>query len=98
MDVERPCPSTTHFEEIGQTSRCSETTRMKRDKNSRHRGPMNPSERIDEVIAELGDWRGKTIAGIRKIILGADRNIMAEAKWKGKPKWAARGMKDDAEA
>ena len=27
---------------------------------------MNPSERIDELIAKLTDWRGKTLAGIRK--------------------------------
>ncbi|MGA3077967.1 MAG: DUF1801 domain-containing protein, partial [Bryobacteraceae bacterium] len=30
---------------------------------------MNPSERIDELIAGLTDWRGKTLAGIRKSIL-----------------------------
>jgi hypothetical protein len=30
---------------------------------------MNPSERIDELIAKLTDWRGKTPAGIRKSIL-----------------------------
>jgi hypothetical protein len=34
---------------------------------------MNPSERIDELIAKLTDWRGKTIAGIRKSILEAER-------------------------
>ena len=33
---------------------------------------MNPSERIDRLIAELPDWRGKTLAGVRKSIL-ADR-------------------------
>jgi hypothetical protein len=30
---------------------------------------MNPSERIDHLIAGLTDWRGKTLAGIRKSIL-----------------------------
>ena len=35
---------------------------------------MNPSERIDELIAKLMDWRGKTWATIRKTILEADRS------------------------
>jgi hypothetical protein len=37
---------------------------------------MNPSERIDQLIARLTDWRGKTLASIRKIILEADREII----------------------
>jgi len=39
---------------------------------------MNPSERIDELIAKLTDWRGKTFASIRKSILEADREIIEE--------------------
>ena len=39
----------------------------------RYEDPMNPSERIDQLIAELTDWRGKTLASIRKSILEADR-------------------------
>ena len=42
---------------------------------------MNPSERIDQLIAELTDWRGKTLASIRKTILEADREIIEEWKW-----------------
>ena len=38
-------------------------------KNSRHKDPMNPSEHIDELIAKLTDWRGKTLASIRKASL-----------------------------
>ena len=30
---------------------------------------MNPSEQIDRLIAKLGDWRGKTLASVRKSIL-----------------------------
>jgi hypothetical protein len=37
---------------------------------------MTPSERIDQMIAELTDWRGKTFASIRKSILEADREII----------------------
>ena len=44
---------------------------------------MNPSERIDQLIAGLTDWRGKTFACIRKSILEADREIIEEWKWMG---------------
>jgi hypothetical protein len=53
---------------------------------------MNPSERIDELIAKLADWRGKTLAGIRKSILEADREIIEEWKWMGSPVWSRDGM------
>jgi hypothetical protein len=58
---------------------------MKRDQNSRQNDPMNPSERIDQLIAGLTDWRGKTFAGLRKSILEADREIVEEWKWMGSP-------------
>src|SRR5258707_14968046 len=53
---------------------------------------MNPSERIDELIAKLKDWRGKTLASVRKIILAADREIIEEWKWMGSPVWSRDGM------
>ena len=53
---------------------------------------MNPSERIDQMIAALTDWRGKTFAGVRKAILGADREISEEWKWMGSPVWYRDGM------
>ncbi len=53
---------------------------------------MNPSERIDELIAELTDWRGKTFASIRKTILETDREIIEEWKWMGSPAWSRDGM------
>src|SRR6266508_2934689 len=53
---------------------------------------MNPSERIDQLIAELTDWRGKTFAGIRKNILEADREIIEEWKWMGSPVWSHDGI------
>src|SRR5881409_2067597 len=65
---------------------------MKRDQNSRHKDPMNTSERIDQLIAELTDWRGKTFASIRKGILEADREIIEEWKWMGSPVWSHDGM------
>jgi hypothetical protein len=53
---------------------------------------MNPSERIDQLIAELTDWRGKTLASIRKTILDADREINEEWKWMGSPVWSRDGI------
>ena len=53
---------------------------------------MNPSERIDELIAGLTDWRGKTFASIRKTILETDREIIEEWKWMGSPVWSRDGM------
>jgi hypothetical protein len=53
---------------------------------------MNPSERIDELIANLTDWRGKTLAGVRKSILAADREIVEEWKWMGSPVWSRDGI------
>ena len=53
---------------------------------------MNPSQRIDQLIAELTDWRGKTFAGIRKSILATDREIIEEWKWMGSPVWSRDGI------
>ena len=53
---------------------------------------MNPSERIDQLIAKLTDWRGKTLASIRKSILDADSEIIEEWKWMGSPVWSRDGI------
>jgi hypothetical protein len=53
---------------------------------------MNPSQRIDRLIAELTDWRGKTFAAIRKSILETNREIVEEWKWMGSPVWFRDGM------
>jgi hypothetical protein len=52
---------------------------------------MNPSEQIDQLIAGLADWRGETLAGIRKTILAADPDIVEEWKWMGSPVWCLDG-------
>jgi hypothetical protein len=64
----------------------------KHHKNWRLKDPMNPSERIDQLIAGLTDWRGKTLASVRKTILEADREIIEEWKWMGSPVWSHDGM------
>ena len=53
---------------------------------------MNPSESIDQLIAGITDWRGKTFASIRKTILEADPEIIEEWKWMGSPVWSRDGM------
>jgi len=53
---------------------------------------MNPSERIDQLIAKLTGSRGQTLASIRKTILEADREIIEEWKWMGSPVWSRDGI------
>jgi hypothetical protein len=53
---------------------------------------MKPSERVDQLIAGLTDWRGKTFAGVRKCVLAADPEISEEWKWMGSPLWSRDGM------
>ncbi|WP_421917131.1 DUF1801 domain-containing protein [Mesorhizobium sp.] len=52
---------------------------------------MTPSDHIDQLIAGLPDWRGKTLAGIRKAILEAGPEIVEEWKWMGSPVWCSDG-------
>ena len=47
---------------------------------------------IDEKIKELGDWRGKTLAHLRKLIHDADPDIQEEWKWRGTPVWSHDGI------
>jgi hypothetical protein len=47
---------------------------------------------IDEKIKELGDWRGKTLALLRKLIHDADPDIQEEWKWRGTPVWSHDGI------
>ena len=47
---------------------------------------------IDEKIKELGDWRGKTLAHLRKLIHDADPHIQEEWKWMGTPVFSHDGI------
>ncbi|MDR3443623.1 MULTISPECIES: DUF1801 domain-containing protein [unclassified Dyella] len=53
---------------------------------------MNPSERIDQLIAGIDDWRGKTLTSLRETILAADKAVIEEWKWMGSPVWSCDGM------
>ena len=55
------------------------------------------SQEIDQRIKELGDWRGATLARVRRIIKQADPEVVEEWKWKkatnpGVPVWSHGGM------
>jgi hypothetical protein len=50
------------------------------------------AEKIDQLIAGITDWRGKTFAAVRKAILDADGEIIEEWKWMGSPVWSRDGM------
>jgi hypothetical protein len=50
------------------------------------------SELIDERIAELGDWRGETLARIRRLIHEEDPDVVETWKWKGTPVWEHDGI------
>jgi hypothetical protein len=52
---------------------------------------MNPSERIDQQIAELTDWRGPMCTQLRQLIHEVDPDITEEWKW-DTAVWAHQGL------
>ena len=54
-------------------------------------GP-SASDLITERIAELGDWRGETLARMRELIKQEDPDVVEEWKWKGTPIWSHDGI------
>ena len=67
---------------------------MKR--SAKRAGPPQDGESasrlISQRIAELGDWRGETLARIRALIEEADASILEEWKWRGTPVWSHDGI------
>jgi hypothetical protein len=53
---------------------------------------MTPSDHIDALIAGTADWRGKTLARLRKAILATDPQIVEAWKWMGNPVWYRDGI------
>ena len=51
-----------------------------------------PSDLIDRRIAELGDWRGETLARVRKLIREAIPEVEETWKWRGVPVWEKHGI------
>jgi hypothetical protein len=59
---------------------------------SKAQANKSPSQRIDARIAELGDWRGATLARLRALIKEAVPDVVEEWKWRGVPVWYRDGM------
>ena len=58
---------------------------------------QSASERIDEMIADVGDWRGETLSRMRKLVKDADPDVVEEVKWvkptsPGTPTWSHDGI------
>jgi hypothetical protein len=74
---------------IGEKAACC---RCGKFENAKREGYMTPSEKIDQLIASITDWRGETFAAVRKAILAADKEIVEEWKWMGSPVWSRNGI------
>src|SRR5262245_42843649 len=61
-------------------------------KKSTASGGQPASALITKRIAELGDWRGKTLGRMRKLIQEADPEVVEEWKWMGTPVWSHDGI------
>jgi len=61
-------------------------------KSGASQGSEAASKLISNRIAELGDWRGKTLARMRKLIKEADPDVVEEWKWMGTPIWSHDGI------
>jgi hypothetical protein len=66
------------------------------EKSDADEGLSGP-ERIDRIIAGLGDWRGATLLRMRKLIKDADPDVVEEVKWvkasnPGTPTWSHDGI------
>ena len=70
---------------------------MKASTNPSPKG-KSPSQQIDTIIKELGDWRGKKLSQLRALIKKADPAVVEEVKWKkpskpmGVPVWSHDGI------
>jgi hypothetical protein len=68
------------------------TTTMKKSRSKKATGGNSPSRQIDAKIKELKDWRGETLARVRKLIREADPDVVEEVKWRGVPVWEHAGI------
>lgn len=56
------------------------------------KGGISASRQIDARIAELGDWRGETLARVRALVMQAVPDVVEEWKWRGVPVWSHAGI------
>lgn len=71
-----------------------ETTTINKTKNrtKEAKAAGSPSQLIDARIKELNDWRGETLARVRKLIQQADPDAVEAWKWRGVPVWEHAGI------
>jgi hypothetical protein len=71
---------------------------MKKTGSNEGNGGASPSQLVDARIKALGDWRGETLARIRRLIKQADPEVVEEVKWRkpsnpmGVPVWSHDGI------
>ena len=68
------------------------TNTMKKASGSTAGKEEDPSRLIDGRIKELGDWRGETLARVRRLIKQAVPDVVEEWKWRGVPVWSHGGI------
>jgi len=61
-------------------------------KTNHAKAVVSASRLIDARIAQLGDWRGATLAKVRELIKQADPKVVEEWKWRGVPVWNRNGL------
>jgi len=67
------------------------STKMPKKKSGATEGP-SASALISKRIKDLGDWRGETLARMRKLIKEADPDVVEEWKWMDVPVWSHDGI------
>jgi hypothetical protein len=72
---------------------------MKKNNSTEEKDGASPAQLIDARIEELGDWRGETLARVRRLIRDADPDVVEEVKWRkpsnsmlGVPVWSHAGI------
>jgi hypothetical protein len=72
---------------------------MKKNNSTEEKDGASPAQLIDARIKELGDWRGETLARVRRLIRDADPDVVEEVKWRkpsnsmlGVPVWSHAGI------
>ena len=53
---------------------------------------QSAAELISKRITDLDDWRGETLARMRKLVKEADPDVVEEWKWMGTPVWSHDGI------
>lgn len=74
------------------------TTTLKKSTTKKAKAGDSPSRLVDAKIKALGDWRGETLARVRKLIREADPDMVEDVKWRkpsnpaGVPVWEHDGI------